>query len=178
MDGFYIGLIVVGFVLLLWYLGVFDKFLNKDGEDSKKGDEGGAPSGGAPSGGAPSGGAPSGGAPSGGAPVVAVTPVASPVLVQPVVVTPVNNCGKRSVPIRDLGYASHRGWYDTENCGKKNRYCRWVGGQDGGDPSIRTQFTNSLGKSYWSCSTPTDQYGYNPPTWNASYLRSATEEYP
>ena len=86
-------------------------------------------------------------------------------------------CSLRSAPIRDWGYESYRGWYDTENCGKKNRYCRWVGAADGPDPIDGTIYDSDYGLSRWMCSTATDQYGYHPATWDANYLKSDTEQY-
>jgi hypothetical protein len=81
-------------------------------------------------------------------------------------------CG-RSAPIKDLGYGSSRGWYDTEHCDKKNRYCRWVG-EDGGDPSVSTYIED---KSMWLCSTAKNQYGYQPEIWDSSYVKSDIEQY-
>ena len=177
MDRFYIALIVVGFLFLLWHNGVFDKFLNEDDEDSKeKGDEGGAtdkPS----TGGAPP--ATGGGTPLVAPSVVNVTPVASPVIIQPVGAQPVvpPKCA-RSAVITDPGHLSYRGWYDTENCGKKNRYCRWVGGRDVGNPARGTRHWADYSGGKWTCSTATDEYGFHPITWDASYVKSDTEEYP
>ena len=194
MDRFYIALIVVGFLFLLWHNGVFDKFLNEDDEDSKeKGDEGGATD-------KPS----TGGTPLVSPSVVNVTPVAPPVVIQPVVAQPVASpsvvnvtpvaspviiqpvgaqpvvppkCA-RSAVITDPGHLSYRGWYDTENCGKKNRYCRWVGGRDVGNPARGTRHWADYSGGKWTCSTATDEYGFHPITWDASYVKSDTEEYP
>jgi len=50
----------------------------------------------------------------------------------------------------DIGYDDDfRGWYDIQECGKCEDYCRWVG-QDagsGGDPSK----TLAHGQAWWSC---------------------------
>ena len=126
-------------------------------------------------------------------PAVTTTPLAPPVA--PVVkqilipgnwtpiIAPINQttspsvCSLRSAPITDWGYESYRGWYDTENCGKKNRYCRWVGAADGPDPIDGTTYYGNYGDSKWMCSTSTDQYGYHPATWDANYLKSDTEQY-
>jgi len=81
-------------------------------------------------------------------------------------------CG-RSATITNLGYGSSRGWYDTERCDKKNRYCRWVG-EDGGDPSVSTYIKD---KSMWLCSTAKNQYGYHPQIWDSSYVKSDIEQY-
>ena len=180
-----LGLLVVLF--LLWYLGVFDEFLNKDDEDSKKkNDEGGAPE------------APNTGGPPSAAP--AVTPVVTPVVTTvsqqelavgdwtPITVKlPVSTVNqnaasalcRRSAEITNPGYPSpHNGWYDTENCGIPNRYCRWIGDQAGDYPPAEGTYQYGRhGESIWVCSTPTDELGYYPETWSANYLRSDTEQY-
>ena len=57
---------------------------------------------------------------------------------------------------QQLGYKDNcRGWYDINNCGECNAYCRWVGNNgSGGDPSIKTKH----GSSWWSCSTGDETY--------------------
>ena len=61
-----------------------------------------------------------------------------------------------SVYKKDLGYKdNYRGWYDINNCGDHNVYCRWVGNNgSGGNPSIKTQ----QGSSWWSCSVGDEPY--------------------
>jgi hypothetical protein len=73
-----------------------------------------------------------------------------------VCVPPVPTCTEAVSP-EHVGYPGiYRGWYDTTGCGKKNRYCRWVGDSgNGGDPLIKT--TNE--QSWWSCTNPDDEYG-------------------
>lgn len=55
--------------------------------------------------------------------------------------------GKRKVV--DVGFQDEfRGWYDVQECGQCNDYCRWVGeGVSGGSPTR----SRDNGKSYWSC---------------------------
>ena len=39
------------------------------------------------------------------------------------------------------------------------------------------QMGTTLDNSKWLCSTSTSQYGFHPTYWNASYVRSDTEQY-
>ena len=110
MDRFYIGLIVVGVLFLLWHIGVFDKFLNEDDEDSKeKGDEGGATD------------AAGTGGPSPAPPVVTVTPVSPPVAVQPVIVS-VDPLAKYTKGVNGFGlvgkyYPDTKEWQEVKQRG-------------------------------------------------------------
>lgn len=65
-----------------------------------------------------------------------------------------NKCLPGIIPT-DIGHGDEwRGWYDVTDCGKKNRYCRWIGGTaGGGDPSI-----NVRNNSDWACTTPDLEY--------------------
>ena len=49
------------------------------------------------------------------------------------------NCKNSKTFSADLGYKdNYRGWYDINNCGECNAYCRWVGNNgSGGDPSTK-----------------------------------------
>ncbi len=61
-----------------------------------------------------------------------------------------NNKSKRL----DAGYYDkYRGWYDVQECGRCNDYCRWVGNSgSGGNPAKRTRKKKKgKGKSWWSC---------------------------
>lgn len=61
-----------------------------------------------------------------------------------------NNKSKRF----DAGYYDkYRGWYDVQECGRCNDYCRWVGNSgSGGNPAKRTRKKKKgKGKSWWSC---------------------------
>lgn len=54
----------------------------------------------------------------------------------------------------DPGYKDkYRGWYDVQNCGKCNDYCRWVGDSGpGGNPMFSTEKkVKGKKKSWWSC---------------------------
>ena len=167
-----LGLLLLG-LFLLWYLGVFDEFLGGDEEDSKtKKDEGGASE--------VSG--------AGGTPPPVSTQILAvgnwiPTTVKLPNPTVNQNAAsdrcRRSAEIIDEGYPSpYNGWYDTENCGIPNRYCKWTGDQAGDYPPAEGTYQYGRhGESKWVCSTATDELGYYPETWSANYLRSDTEHY-
>ena len=164
-----LGLLLLG-LFLLWYLGVFDEFLGGEEDSKTKKDEGGASevSG---AGGTPPPTAPPAAPPSPSALTLSPPPSTAPPAAPA-------KCG-RSATIVDAGYTSrYNGWYDVENCGKKNRYCRWIGVFDAGDPAISTAYVNGLDQNtLWICSTSSDGIGNYQPSWNASYVRSDTEQY-
>jgi len=61
------------------------------------------------------------------------------------------------------------GWYDVQNCGLCNDYCRWVGANgSGGDPSISR---DSGRGAYWSCSLAGSDSDHTPAGMFASWAK-------
>lgn len=64
------------------------------------------------------------------------------------------DCSLTSRPtVSDFGYEDQwAGWYDVQDCGECNDYCRWTGQSgSGGDPSLKVVFNDS----FWSCTMGT-----------------------
>ena len=81
-----------------------------------------------------------------------------------------NSSGSDCVPNKndwdDEGYdGPYKGWYDTTGCGKKNRYCRWVGAvhvdklpNGTPDPKTSRVYKQGTSKSNWVCTTDKGNY--------------------
>jgi len=72
-----------------------------------------------------------------------------------------------AVNVTDAGYSDEfRGWFDIQECGQCNDYCRWVGSGSGGDPS-QSQSKNG---AFWSCQLSGATDAYTPQDHFASWM--------